>query len=268
MDRNPSPSFLQVIPLFLRQESCPRSIFQQPVGFCWTFAFREKRTDKDMSTKGGGGLFLPALKFDGSSVQNIIDNKEAVDHSRWCLTLGHKQQWQRERLVDDKTHSPILQYFYPRALILPHLFLDSPDAILGGAGLIVGNSQLLTGMTFGYDRISRSLFSLVGQNLGLPAHFFKLAIKDNASYRSNDQTSPRNDKRVPLNFLQGFFYFACGLFTSRVGAEALLGIGALNRRLQIDRMSPFFVAVFVVGIGIAATGFFFYHGLLALRLIN
>jgi hypothetical protein len=68
---------------------------------------------------------------------------------------------------------------------------------------------------------------------------------------------------MPLNFLKGFFCLACGLWTSRLGAEALMGIGRWNRRLRIDRMSPLLIGLLVVTIGLFASGFFFYHGLLA-----
>lgn len=62
--------------------------------------------------------------------------------------------------------------FYPGTLILPHLFLDGYDAVLGSESLVAKDSKLLSSLPSSND-------SVVLNQASLGPHFNKLTVKDN-----------------------------------------------------------------------------------------
>ena len=194
---------------------------------------------------------IPWLKIKFASFDDGFENEHRSHITSWCFACtGYSESDWKSNFSLFNPQLTILCRSYPTALLLPHLLLDSCNLGLHGA-------DLLAGMSVGSHRVGFSLAEL-------SLHDAKLAVKDHQSNRRYDQSGPSYNQRMLLGFFKAIFFFFCGLATSRLGAEIITGIGGYSDCLRVEGWNPFLAALFVVGVGIVATAFFFWHGLLAL----
>ncbi len=151
---------------------------------------------------------------------NNVDIDNHTNALSWCFPCICKSDGHIQRSSNHKTPRYLLRTvgfpeigFYPWALILPHLSLDGPNAVLGSFGLFIRNSELSLDSFCRFDGIRCSLLGLGIQDVGLFLHLPELAIEHHERHGTHDKEEGSEDHHPPVGIakpIHGFLWILAG----------------------------------------------------------
>src|SRR6266446_8357384 len=93
----------------------------------------------------------------------------------------------------------------PSPLILSELPLNHLDVVIGGVRLLLGDFQLSLDFSARFTGILGSLGGLVVQDTSLGFHFLELAVENDKSYESDEETRSGDNYHPPVSIAKPFF---------------------------------------------------------------